>query len=260
MSIEADFVHAAAQILAARRLRGEAGPRLPEACRPHTLEQAMAIQAAVTRELDAGIGGWKCGLPTPERIVVAPIYAQTIQQASPCAIWPRGGQARVEPELAFVLGHDLPARALPYSHAEIDAAIGHTHLALELIASRYAEPAGISFAEALADGLVNQGLWLGPQVDTEAARLADEIALRVSDAVGVRSEHAGRHPNGLPRTPLYWLVDYLRSQGQDLKAGQAIITGSYAGVLELPLGEVLTVDYAGLGSLTVSFDAHLPLR
>lgn len=260
MSVQPEAAHAAAQILAKRRLLGSSGPRLPEACRPSTLEQAMAIQQAVSRELGAEIGGWKCGLPTPERIVVAPIYTQGIQQDGPCRLWPKDGHARVEPELAFVLGRDLPARALPYSEAEIDAAIAHTRLALELIASRYSDTTGLPFVESLADGLVNQGLWLGPEVDNELARGASELHLQISDALGELGQHAGRHPNGVPRAPLYWLVEYLRSQGQGLRAGQAIITGSYAGVLTLPLDLPLQIRFAELGSLDVRFEAHPALN
>lgn len=255
MHTHSDAAYAAAQILAARRLRGEVGPRLPEPCRPSTLEEAVMVQSAVTREMDAEVGGWKCGLPTPDRIVVAPIYSHTIQRSNPCPIWSKGGHARVEPEFAFVFGKGLPVRDLPYTHTEIDTAITGTHLALELIASRYSDPASVSFPEALADGLVNQGLFLGPEVDSELAQQTSEVHLKLADACGPIEEYPGRHPNTLPRLPLYWLVEYLRSHGQAIHAGQVVITGSYAGVLTLPLAQDLTIDYTGLGSLQVRFEA-----
>ena len=38
-------------------------------------------------------------------------------------------------------------------------------------------------------------------------------------------------------------------------AGQAVITGSFAGVLEVPLNTNITIEYAGLGAMEVSFTA-----
>jgi 2-keto-4-pentenoate hydratase len=248
----------AAHILAARRRSGEQGPRLPLTCRPLSLEAAFDIQMAVTEQLGERIGAWKCGLPSQDHLVAAPIHSGRINVASPCAVWTRGGQVRVEPELAFVLGRDLPPRDLPYTPEDVDDAIASTHLALELIDSRYSLEAAreASFAEKLADGLVNQGLFIGPEVDAERSRAAGDLSIQVSLASGVVSHHEGHHPNGQPRAPLYWLAEFLRSRGQGLMAGQAVITGSYAGSFTLPLGEDITLQYGELGALSVRFSAR----
>lgn len=244
----------AATILVARRRSGEQGPRLPESCRPADLDAALAIQAAVTAQLGDRIAAWKCGLPAAGRVVLAPIYASTIHTidtSARCALWVRAGQARVEPELAFILGRDLPVRESPYTPAEVDAAIAHTHLALELIDSRYSDAAIASFAENLADGLVNQGLLIGPEVDAAAARAASVMPLRITGATGEVTQLEGQHPNTDPRAPLYWLAEFLRSTGRELQAGQAVITGSYAGCIELPPEQEIAIQYGDLGTLTV---------
>lgn len=258
MSQAQHLVISAATILAARRRCGEQGPRLPEPLRPLDVDAALAIQAAVTAQLGAGIGAWKCGMPAAGRVVAAPIYASTIHTVdtgSPCAVWARAGQARVEPELAFILGRDLPARDSPYTPAEVDAAIVQTHLALELIDSRYSDSADAGFVENLADGLLNQGLFIGSQVAGESAAATSEMALRISLENGGEIHLAGRHPDLHPRAPLYWLAEFLRSKGQGLQAGQAVITGSYAGSVDLPLGQNIAIQYGDLGMLTVRF-AH----
>lgn len=245
----------AASILSARRRSGEQGPRLPESCRPADLDAALAIQAAVTSQLGDRIAAWKCGLPAAGRVVLAPIYAGTVHNDSSarCALWVRAGQARVEPELAFILGRELPVRESPYTPAEIDAAIARTHLALELIDSRYDDAAELSFTDNLADGLLNQGLFIGPEVDGAAARATSAMPLRITSAAGAASQLAGRHPNDDPRTPLYWLAEYLRSTGRGLQAGQAVITGSYAGCIDLPPEQEIAIRYGDLGTLTVRF-------
>jgi 2-keto-4-pentenoate hydratase len=246
-------VTSAATILAARRRSGEQGPRLPEVCRPLQVDTALAIQAAVTEQLGDRISAWKCGMPADSRVVLAPIYAGTIHAANPCAAWAHAGQVRVEPELAFILGRDLPARDTPYTPADVDAAIARTHLALELIDSRYSDPADATFAENLADGLLNQGLFIGPQVDSEQARTTGTMAIRVTPETGQEVQLEAHHPNADPRAPLYWLAEFLRSKGQGLQAGQAVITGSYAGSFDVPMAQQIAIRYGDLGVLTVHF-------
>lgn len=251
----------AAAILVERRQTGAQGDRLPESCRPTNLDEALAIQAAVTERwnevMDDSIGGWKCLLPPEGKIVVGPIYTRTIDSVAPVSLWPKPSDsniARIEPELAFFFGRDLPVREEPYTAADVDAAISRTHLALELINSRYIDPTQCTFPEVLADGLVNQGLFIGPQIDSELARNASEFTLNVSQN-GELSTHHAKHPNTNPRAPLYWLAEFLRSQGQGIIAGQAVITGSFAGVLEVPINTDITLEYVGLGKIEVSFTA-----
>ncbi len=73
-----DTCRQAAITLASRRLSGSRGPLLAAELAPATLDDALAIQQAVSELLGNAIGGWKCGLPDAERKVVAPIYASTV--------------------------------------------------------------------------------------------------------------------------------------------------------------------------------------
>lgn len=254
--------------LVERRLHGRIG-QLPTQ-RPDTLPAAFAVQQAVASLIPSPIIGWKCGMPSSERWVLAPLYQTELQAGQYCALWPdQQAMARVEPELCFVLKRPLPARVLPYTPQEIDAAIGATHIALELIQSRYASDAGATFLDQLADGLFNQGLWLGPAIDGEEQ---SEFELRwtyqdgnnanstdlnientsLKDAETVMSLN-GKHPNLAPRLPLYWLVNFLSAHQIDLNVGQMIITGSYAGVLEFPLNELIHLQFGSLGQADVMF-------
>lgn len=250
------IIQAAASILLERRRSGTPGARLPPSCRPPDLACALAIQEAVSAQINDAIAGWKCGLPAADKWVLAPIYGNTVHRSSDgttCAVGARHASVRIEPELAFVLAHDLPPRATPYAPGEIDAAIAGAHLALELIGTRYREPEQASFAEHLADGLFNQGLYLGPAVELASARrcAALQISLTVENQAARLLD--GRHPNGNPLAPLYWLAEFLRSRGQGLRAGQAVITGSYAGSLDVPLQAAIGLQFGELGRLSVRF-------
>jgi 2-keto-4-pentenoate hydratase len=262
------LVPQAATQLAQRRLRGEVGPLLEDALRPLSLAAAFTLQQQVMIAMNEPVAGWKCLLPTAEKIVVAPIFASSFYQMDDhqtrpgtCAMWPSmvpasAGLARVEPELAFVLKQALPPKAEPYSDAEIDSAIGATHLALELIQSRFSHDSGAGFFDQLADGLFNQGLFLGPEIQAQDGVIADKFDLLLRFADGREQHIAAVHPNQQPRAGLYWLVNFLSANHICLHAGQAVITGSYAGVLDLPFGELIQFQYGDLGQFSVQFVAR----
>jgi 2-keto-4-pentenoate hydratase len=240
--------------LADRRQQGRVGPLLAQ--RPSNLYEAFATQQAVATLFASPVVGWKCGMPSSERWVLASLFQTELQSGKQCKIWPNAnGLARVEPELCFVLKQPLPARVLPYTPEEIDQAIGSTHLALELIQSRYAVDAGAEFLDQLADGLFNQGMWLGPPiVGPELAEFTlrfvlDDKPMSDGSAVAI----AAKHPNQAPRLPLYWLVNFLSSHQIDLTKGQMLITGSYAGVLEFPLQRSVSMQFGELGQCDFTF-------
>ncbi|HEX7273950.1 MAG TPA: 2-keto-4-pentenoate hydratase [Casimicrobiaceae bacterium] len=246
----------AARLLLAARGSRQPGSRLPESCRPQTPEDALAIQRRVQAALQAETGGWKCSLPTAERpVACAPIFASTIRRDSPCAVLAHGPTVRIEPEIAFVLGRDLPPRAAHYGESEVRAAIAETRLVLELLDSRYADAAAAPFVEQLADQINNQGLFVGPVLADGLAAPLEGFRVVVEGAG--RTLHAldGRHPDGHPLRPLVWLASFLASRGEALAAGQIVTTGSYAGALEVPLATPLQVRFGELGGLAVELRA-----
>jgi 2-keto-4-pentenoate hydratase len=244
---------AARHLLAARRVR-QPGPRLPESCRPTELEDALAIQRRVQELLGVATGGWKCSLPTAERAIsCAAIFAPTIARASPCLVTGRGGVARIEPEVAFVLGRDLPHRAAPYGEAQVRAAIAEVRLVLELLDSRYADPAAVAFPELLADHVSNQGLFIGPLLRDGLQRELAGFAIAIKTPTATLHARNGRHPDGHPLRPLLWLANFLagRAEFGGLKAGDIVTTGSYAGALEVPIATPLRVKFGDLGEFGI---------
>ncbi|WP_338879457.1 fumarylacetoacetate hydrolase family protein [Achromobacter veterisilvae] len=246
----------AARYLIAARESGVAGPRLPAGCRPQSLGQAFAVQQRTAQLLledrQDGIAAWKSALPSPEKTVVAPIYASTVAYAEAGPIAARTDVLRIEPEIAFEIAQDLPARTQPYTEAEIDAAIGGARLALEVLGCRYASPEHASLPELLADHMFNLGLVLGPRIASpHAAPGSMSITLSVDGAE--IEQHAGIHPNDRPKAGLYWLANFLRGQGLGLRAGQHVITGSYAGFLDVPANRDVELAYGDIGVLRLRF-------
>lgn len=255
----AQIDQAALHLLAARRA-AQPGPRLPDACRPLELCDALAIQRRVQALLGVATGGWKCSLPTPERsISYAAIFAPSISRTSPYRVATRTRLARIEPEIAFVLGRDLPTRNRPYSEDDVRSAIAETRLVLEILGSRYAEPGAVGFAELLADQVSNEGLHVGPVLDRALSRPLAAFPIAVDGPSGSLHRREGRHPDGHPLRPLVWLANELASNPAvgGLKATEIVTTGSYAGALEVPLQTPLKVTFGDFGEIALTCAAEV---
>lgn len=244
---------AAARLLFAARQSRTPGPRLPVELRPTTLDDALAIQAQVGDLVGAPIAGYKCSAPTDARPVsYAPIYASAIRDASPYPVPGARTQARIEPEIAFVMEHDLPPRATAYREAEVRAAIKEARLVLEIIGSRYADPTPVTFPELLADHVANLGLFVGPVLPDPWSKPLEAFPIVVHAGTTALLTRDGRHPDGHPLRPLTWLANHLASRGETLKAGLVVTTGSYCGMLDVPVDTPLRFAYGDFGTLAVS--------
>jgi 2-keto-4-pentenoate hydratase len=229
---------------------------MPAECRPADADSAIAIQNRVTQLLGETVGGWKASVPSKDRTVVGPIYARTIVFQGPdCPAFVEHGKTLIEPEIAFVMARGLPPRSVEYSEDEVRSAVRSAHLALELLASRYAESEELEFPEKLADGLSNFGLYLGPQLQDAHTRELGAFPVTISGASGMLVSKEGKHPDGHPLKPLHWLANFLSSRGQGLESGQAVTTGSYAGAIEVPAGEPLRITFGDLGQMAVELRA-----
>ncbi|MBC3870653.1 2-keto-4-pentenoate hydratase [Undibacterium oligocarboniphilum] len=250
-------ISAAARLLIQLRKNGETITALPPHYRPQDLETAFAIQQCVVQQMPMKTDGWKCGMPVEGKWVAAPISGDTIfRHTHRCPVWSCDGTVPVEPEIALMLAHDLPPRSTPYTPAEVDAAIADTHLALELIGSRYSHPQQMHFPDHLADSLLNQGLLLGPAIAAESAALPEQFMIEIHIEGQPPLILPGQHPDRNPRLPLYWLAEFLRQKNIGLSAGQIIITGSYAGSPSVPLNLPVEIRFGALGTISALFESR----
>jgi 2-keto-4-pentenoate hydratase len=251
------FTEAAEQLLA-RRASGIKAYGLADTIKPSTIEEALLVQQEMIKLRSDRALGWKCLLPIAEdKIIIAPIFSDTVKKGEQCSLMKDNGKARVEPEIVFILNKELPARDSDYSETEINEAIGSCHMALELIQKRFADDADIEFPEALAVGLVNQGLFVGPEIDKSLAFKASkfELCFKQISGNGEISEQVfdGVHPNLLPLLPIYWAINYMSKRGTSFKKGEMFITGSYAGVVELDFDKKTDISYTELGNYSLTF-------
>ena len=260
---------AAALLLAARRERSPI-PALPEDCRPATVAEGYAIQAAV-RDLRGGeLAGFKIGATSQAaRTLLATeepfhgcLFADGIHD-SPATLTAGDTNFRlIEPEFAFRLGADLPAREAPYGRVELVRAIASLHPAFEVVTSAYGEAwTGAGLPQLIADNGVHACLVLGPAMADWGT--LDLAAREVVFEKGGTEIGRGQGANALghPLHALAWLADRgvladpSTRTSRGLKTGDLITTGLVTPFAYAEAGTVLRADYGPLGAVELLFSA-----
>jgi 2-keto-4-pentenoate hydratase len=158
---------------------------------------------------------------------------------------------RVEPEVGFVLGADLPGEDC--TEQDVLAATAYIAAALELIDSRI-ENWKIGLVDTIADNASSAGFVLGARqvdpldVDLTAipvtlARNGDEMGVGRSDAV-----------LGNPVTSVAWLARKVAGFGVRLRAGHVILPGSCTRAVDARPGDVFHADFGPLGPVSLTFE------
>jgi 2-keto-4-pentenoate hydratase len=157
---------------------------------------------------------------------------------------------RIEVEVAFVLGRDLPAPGCTVD--DVLAATDHVRAAIELIDSRIADWK-IRIGDTIADNASSAGFVLGSQqtpvgaVDVAriGARLwrnGEEVASGESSAV-----------LGNPALAVAWLANTVHGFGVRLRAGHVILPGSCTRAFDARPGDRFRAEFDSLGDVEVAF-------
>lgn len=244
------------RLIAARRTGLHVGPVAADLL-PATDADAYAVQEAVVRGLGARIAGWKVGAATPAaEPSCAPLLAELVQ-ASPARFPATEEDFRgVEAELACRIGRDLPARGAPYTDDEVWAAIDSVHVAIEYLATRYADRRAQPSAAILADNISNGGFCWGPPIaQWQRIDFLRQKAQLLLDGE-VAAEAVGGNTAGHPGRLLTWLANHCAARGRPLAAGQIVTTGSHTGLVIAPTGSRITARFDGLGEAEATFVAR----
>jgi 2-keto-4-pentenoate hydratase len=158
---------------------------------------------------------------------------------------------RVEVEVGFVLAEDLPGAGC--TEDDVLAATAAFAPAIELIDSRIRDWK-IGLCDTIADNASSAGYVLGPQ------RVAPgEVDIAAIDAVLTRNGEVAAEGRsdavlGNPVTAVAWLARKVEGFGVRLKAGDIVLPGSCTRAIDAVPGDVFVADFAGLGSVRLSFE------
>ena len=158
---------------------------------------------------------------------------------------------RVEVEVGFILAEDLPGAGC--TEDDVLAATAAYAPSIELIDTRIKDWK-IALCDTIADNASSAGWVLGPQrvspkdiditgIDAVLTRNGDVVAEGRSDAV-----------LGNPVTAVAWLARKVDSFGVRLRAGDIVLPGSCTRAIDARPGDTFVADFAGLGSVRLSFE------
>jgi len=223
--------------------------------------EGYAIQAALETQSLGELFGWKIAATSvsgQQHINVTGPLAGRIMSDTVIAdggtASMKGNEMRVgEPEFAFRMRVDLPARSAPYSLQQVLDAVDTLHPAIEIPDSRFADFLSAGEAQLIADNACAHLFVLGPATtaDWRAMDLVEErpvVTMRGEKFVG-----HGKNVLGDPRVALAWLANELRQLGINLKAGRVVTTGTCHPPLPIKAGDHFAADFGALGKVSVGF-------
>ncbi len=158
---------------------------------------------------------------------------------------------RVEVEVGFILAADLPGADC--TEDDVLAATAALVPSIELIDTRITDWR-IALCDTIADNASSAGFVLGAarvppadvditDVDAVLTRNGEVVAKGRSDAV-----------LGNPVTAVAWLARKVESFGVRLRAGDVVLPGSCTRAIDAGAGDEFVADFAGLGSVRLSFE------
>jgi len=158
---------------------------------------------------------------------------------------------QLEPEIGFVMGSDLPARAdgAPHTAATAAAAVSKVVLCIELCGKRRTPDADVKGLGSYADTLSSGGVVMGPSlaiagVSLDQMRCATELIVngqRVAQGSGAEA------PLGGPAEALAWLANHLNGRGLTLAKGHFVATGQTCNTKSCQPGDCVVATFEGLG-------------
>lgn len=252
---------AAARLIEAEASRVPCAPirdLLPEG----TIDDGYVVQQLVIEQTKAGVRrvGRKIGLTSPavqaQMGVSTPDFGVLLADMAYGDSDPipstRLLQPRVEAEVAFVLGRDLPER--PIIASDVLRATEFVVAAIEVVDSRISNW-DISILDTVADNASSGVFSLGgsPRKLTDVADLRD-IAMTLTCDGETLSSGSGAACLGHPVNAVVWLANAVAERGAPLQAGEVILSGALGPLVPVERGRTYEATFTGLGAVRAAFE------
>lgn len=228
---------------------------LPEAARPRTLDEAYDVQDRIAAEAGTSAGlkdqvaGWKLGLGSANamkgaglsRPVVGRVLKGRLYKDGDSVPVPAHLKALVEIEIAFTLARDVtPTDTL----ANPLDAVADTHIACELVLSRYVDRTKVGLPSFVADSVGFHALVIGQKLDVKTIETVARTAVVHVDG----KETAGCQTGG-DTIDAVWslgqLMAHARDRGLTLRRGEIVTTGTITKPFDAPTPSSVTVTATG---------------
>ena len=255
-----ELLRAAADLLLEMRRTQRIERDLPPGLRPHSLDDAYAVQDLVVDGLlpvDAGRIGYKVACASviaQEALQIdGPLFGQLLSNtSSPSGVSlpaDRFVHRVVEAEFGFRVGTDVTSG--PHTAESIRAHIDAVVPAIEIVDYRF-ESWAVGALPVAADNAIH-GWWVHGEPVTDWTRVDLRSAgVEVSRNGRTVTNGSGAAVLGHPLTVMAWLADELAGRGRQLRAGDLVTTGVTTDVFEAVAGDTVEARFEGLGPVELS--------
>jgi 2-keto-4-pentenoate hydratase len=218
-------------------------------------DDAYLVQNALANELcwfdDGPALHWKSGGASRSAVMThAPLPPAGVW-ASPADArgWPFNGRF-IEAEVALRLGQPVDAAlAATLDVASASQLVDAMCVSIEIVDSRWQQGFKAPALLRLADLQSHAALVLGEWVPFEARDWSTQLC-RVQIGASV-TEHRGTHTCGDPAWVLPEWLRHATRDGEVLPAGSVVTTGTWCGALPAQAGDVVSVQFDGVGQARV---------
>ncbi|WP_238372886.1 2-oxo-hept-4-ene-1,7-dioate hydratase [Heliomarina baculiformis] len=233
-----------------------------------TMDDAYAVQARfVAKKIETGRKriGWKIGLTsramqdalgidTPDSGV---LLDDMLFEDGATVPGGRFIQPRIEAEIAFVMKAPLAGESA--TREEVIAATDYVAPSLEILDTRIlrADPEtgkARVVTDTISDNAANAGLVLGSERHGVNDHDLGWVGAIVSRDGVVEETGLGAGVLNDPITSVLWLARRMAGYGQQIEAGDIVLSGSFIRPIEATPGSHITADFGPFGSVSVSFD------
>ena len=250
--------HAAAAVLWNAWASGQALPGLPSRYAPGDLDDAYAIQTCLDRLAGPKVG-WKIaatgaggqavlGVDHP---LAGPLYARFATEPGGEVDFEAFRMRTIEAEFGFVMRGPLKAAEAPFDRGAVLAALGAFVPAIEVPNTRYLDHRAVGGPQLVADAACAGTFVLGEPVEDYDPGALPSHRVELSAGASEPVEGTGERVLGDPVEAVRWLANELASRGQELAAGEAVITGAAAPMRD-PGPGLAVADFGALGSVSIS--------
>ncbi|NIZ60304.1 2-oxo-hepta-3-ene-1,7-dioic acid hydratase [Sedimentitalea sp. CY04] len=232
-----------------------------------TLDDAYAVQKAlVSQKIAAGRRriGWKIGLTsramqdalkvdTPDSGV---LMDDMLFENGATVPTRRFIQPRVEAEIAFIM--KAPLAGADCTRADVLMATECVAPSLEILDTRIQRADAASgkariITDTISDNAANAGVVLGVErheVEAHDLRWAGAIVSRDGT---VEETGLGAGVLNDPVTSVLWLARRMATYGQQIEAGDIVLSGSFIRPIECPPGSEISAEFGPFGSVNIAF-------
>jgi 2-keto-4-pentenoate hydratase len=225
-----------------------------------SMDDAMAIQADAFAQFNSPSVGWKIGATNEAAQkgfnIDAPFYGPMAKAgvlANGSDLAKSSCVGACEPEYAFKMARDYPASGEAINAETAADAVDTLHIAIEVIGRTIGNPDYANGLGVTMDFGGNVAFVVGPEVANWADQDLTNTAVHSKvDGETVASGN-GEPVMGGPVHSLVWLAQTLADNGQQIKAGEWVSTGTCTPAIPAAAGTTYTATFGEFGDVSVKF-------